>query len=212
MTARKSAGKGLQQLTAENAAKVLEGRRRALPYATIAAALGVTEQQCRDAFASAIEAEGMDLDLATATQLDLSRLDRMTQGLWADASSGVGPAVDRMLTVMEARRRMLAGPQSTAMADAFDQAMDGLQLTAADGALKAAGRRIAERIDASTGAFDPTAETKAMYLMPHLMNVLRELGATPAARAAVKTAKEEQGGKLSQLRALRAQETEAEAS
>jgi hypothetical protein len=203
---------GPRVVSPEQQAKILEGRRRALPFAAIAEALGVTEKQAQAAFDKAIRAEAAAFDPETLRQLDLSRLDRMTQGLWADASTGSPTHVDRMLALMDARNRMLGAPASTAMVEAFDRSIESLTILPADQALVESGRRIAARIDSATGSFDPTAETKAMYLVPHLMNVLRELGATPAARAAVKTAKGEQGGKLQQLRALRQAEDEGQAS
>lgn len=56
-----------------------------------------------------------------------------------------------------------------------------------DEALIEAGRTIAKAIDDITA--DPeasaTEKTKALYLTPHLVSILRELLATPAARKAV---------------------------
>lgn len=196
-------GKKPQEITEETRQRVLEGRRRALPFESIAKGLGVTPEQAKQAFDEALAAEVLELTAAQARALDLSRLDRMTQGLYPDAVSGTPSAVDRLMKVMDARNRLLAGQIESVVTEAFDKSVEALQLTAADSALIASGRRLAQQIDAASGSFDPLAETKAMYLMPHLMTVLRELGATPAARASVKTAKEEQGGKLAQLRAIR---------
>lgn len=184
--------------------KVLEGRRRGYPYSAIAQSLGITERAAEKAFEEGLSKESPITDPEQMLRLDLSRLDRMTQGLWPEASSGNPAAVREMLSVMEARRRTLAAPPTTTQVDAFNASLEGLTLTKADGALIELGRKIAARIDAASGSFDPIAETKAMYLSPHLVTVLRELGATPAVRAQNNQGgREEKGGKLASLRALR---------
>lgn len=56
-----------------------------------------------------------------------------------------------------------------------------------DAALIETGRAIADSIDKITADPEATAteKTKALYLAPHLVSILRELLATPAARKAV---------------------------
>lgn len=53
-----------------------------------------------------------------------------------------------------------------------------------DSAVVEAGRSIADAIDKITADPDatPTEKTKALYLTPHLIGILRELLATPLAR------------------------------
>jgi hypothetical protein len=189
--------------------KVLEGRRRGYPYSAIAQTLNITVEEAEAAYEEGINRDSSSRDPDEALALDLSRLDRMIQGLWPEASTGNPAAVKAMLDVMESRRRVLAAPPTTATVDSYEEAVKHLKLLPSDGALVTVGRKLAERIDAASGSFDQVKETKAMYLTPHLMNVLRELGATPAARAAVKSAREESGGKLASLRALRAAEDAA---
>jgi hypothetical protein len=74
------------------------------------------------------------------------------------------------------------------MLQAFDAVVQELDLAPADGALVAAGRRLSQQLDLTAAAGDNTQLSKSMYLIPHLVTVLRELGATPAARAAVEQA------------------------
>ncbi|WIC89427.1 terminase small subunit [Microbacterium phage BAjuniper] len=67
----------------------------------------------------------------------------------------------------------------------FDAAaQSNTHLETVDDALIEAGRSIAKAIDDITA--DPeasaTEKTKALYLTPHLVSILRELLATPAAR------------------------------
>jgi len=68
---------------------------------------------------------------------------------------------------------------------AFDQAVaDNKQVEDVDKALIETGRSIADSIDKITASDTATAteKTKALYLAPHLVSILRELLATPAAR------------------------------
>lgn len=53
-----------------------------------------------------------------------------------------------------------------------------------DQALVETGRRIAEQIDFAVENLTGQDLTKALYLSPHLVNILRELMATPAVRHA----------------------------
>lgn len=64
-----------------------------------------------------------------------------------------------------------------------------------DAALIEAGRALAEHID--TGA------DGAVYLVPHLMNVLREMYASPKSRRDAGIGKEDARGKLAEVRDLR---------
>ena len=69
--------------------------------------------------------------------------------------------------------------------EAFDSAVEGnKQIEAVDAAAVATGRQIAATIDAVLADPDATAteKTKALYLAPHLVSILKELLATPLAR------------------------------
>lgn len=57
-----------------------------------------------------------------------------------------------------------------------------------DSALVEAGRSIADRIDSAITVGDGVEVTKALYLIPHMLNVLREMYATPASRIAAEEA------------------------
>lgn len=74
------------------------------------------------------------------------------------------------------------------MLQAFNKAIeDNQHITEIDYATVTAGRKIADAIDKVTA--DPTATptevTKALYLTPHLISILKELLATPLARKQV---------------------------
>ncbi|AYN55874.1 terminase small subunit [Microbacterium phage Coltrane] len=69
--------------------------------------------------------------------------------------------------------------------EAFDKAVeDNPHALDVDGALIAAGQTMASAIDSITADPEATAteKTKALYLTPHLVSILKELLATPAAR------------------------------
>lgn len=90
--------------------------------------------------------------------------------------------------------------------DAFDRSVkaDAQLVANLDDALVESGRKIATRIDEATEAGEGQEVTKALYLLPHLMNVLREMYATPKARLDAGLTKEESvGGKLAKLQALK---------
>lgn len=75
-----------------------------------------------------------------------------------------------------------------------------------DAALVEAGRKIADEIDNAVDNLSGQERTKALYLTPHLMNVLREMHATPKSRleAGIEKAKGgASGGKLAQLQSLK---------
>lgn len=89
--------------------------------------------------------------------------------------------------------------------DAFDSSVEanGQLVGKLDDALVASGRKIAERVDEATESGDGQEVTKALYLVPHLMNVLREMYATPKARLDAGIGKEDARGKLASIRDLR---------
>lgn len=88
---------------------------------------------------------------------------------------------------------------------AFDRSVGANQQIVADvdAALVEAGRKIADRVDEATATGEGQEVTKALYLVPHLMNVLREMYATPKARIDGGIGKEDAGGKLAEVRSLR---------
>lgn len=72
-----------------------------------------------------------------------------------------------------------------------------------DEAIVETGRKIASQIDYAVEHGEGQEITKALYLAPHLVNILRELLATPASRRAAGLEEESVGGKLAELRAAR---------
>jgi hypothetical protein len=72
------------------------------------------------------------------------------------------------------------------MAAAVASTLDALDLTEADNAAKSLAKLYADQIDECTGAEDPKLGAwAARWIAPLLLACLAELGATPAARAAL---------------------------
>lgn len=141
-----------------------------------------TVVSCQAAIDRARAAQGLVVDPVAVRDAELDRLDRLQSAIWAKAVRGDVNAIDRVLRLGEARVRLAGAPVDSGMVAAFEETVAALELGPSDRALVQAGRRIAASIDAVAGTGDRVAESKALYLVPHLMAVLRELGATPAAR------------------------------
>ena len=188
--------------------QALELRRAGVTIPRIVAELGYpTAKAAEEGVARALKAQGTTSDPADVRALELDRLDRLQQAVWVKAVKGDPKAIEQAQKLSEARVRLagIADRGASVLTQAFDSTIASLALEDADVALVASGRRIAERIDNSAASGDALAETKALYLLPHLMNVLRELGATPAARADMKAqAKNGDTEKRAKLQALRA--------
>lgn len=149
-------------------------------------------------------------------QLEVDRLDRLQMALWPRAVRGDLPAVKAYLDIatLRAKFRAESKPNERLLQTAYDRAVASSEsVEDVDAALVASGRAIAERIDAAVSAGEGQEVTKALYLTPHMVNILRELLATPASRkalevraAGVKGAEEEgASGRLAQLRAFEGQ-------
>lgn len=89
--------------------------------------------------------------------------------------------------------------------DSFDVSVHSNEeiLGELDAALIDAGAKIADRVDEAVTTGEGQEVTKALYLIPHLNNVLREMYATPKSRREAGVGKEEAGGKLADVRQLR---------
>lgn len=92
------------------------------------------------------------------------------------------------------------------LVDAYDASVEANELVEdVDAAIVASGRTVARRIQEAVDEGEGQEVTKALYLTPHLMNILREMGATPASREALnkdKKAGETGGSNLSKFRSI----------
>ncbi|QPE04123.1 hypothetical protein IT882_13070 [Microbacterium schleiferi] len=189
--------------------QALEGRRRGLSFASIAAAVKAEESEVREAVAEALAEAPADIDLEQERALAFSRLDRMLSGVWPRAVKGEPEAIDRVLRLEDARARLLGEPERVrdGITSAVEETLAAIETEPADAALIATVRQAARQIDHAVAFGTSFEATKAMYLLPHLWNGLEKLGATPAAREELKKRAEEASGdgnnKRATLHALR---------
>ena len=161
--------------------------RAGLSFEHIAKELQCEVEAAREAIMSAIADSTVVLDQTAARIVELERLDALHRVMWAKAIKGDVAATDRVLRIQEQRQRLLGEPTRVkdAITDAFEKTLSELKVQAADEALIASCRQVARQIDHAVAHGTSLEATKALYLLPHLWNGLRELGATPAARAAL---------------------------
>lgn len=173
--------------SSERDLEALRLRRSGLTPGTIAEQLGVGTTASVNAMVSrALAATGGSNSIAEVRALELDRLDRLLQGVWVRAARGDIAALDRVIALSTLRLRLAGAPaDQRRMRAAFDASLAEVKTTPADQALIEAGRLICDQIDSAGASGDPVGLQKAMYLIPHLVNVLRDLGATPAVRDAV---------------------------
>jgi len=172
----------------EQVAQALEGRRRGLSIASIAATLKVDEAVVADAVALALAEVPMHTDVEQERALSFSRIDRMMTGVWPRAVKGEPEAIDRVLKLEEQRARLLGEPERIrdGITTAVEETIDALDLLPEDAAIVASIRQVARQIDHAVAYGASVEATKAMYLLPHLWNGLGKLGATPEAREELK--------------------------
>lgn len=171
----------------ERDARALELRRAGLSPGRIAIELGAGSAKVVNGMVSrALARSSGETTLAEARALEMDRLDRLLQGVWVRAARGDTAALDRAVALSQLRMRLAGAPEGERrMRKAYDETVAALTTTPMDQALIEGGRLICDQMDAAAVSGDLTWISKAIYLIPHLVNVLRELGATPAMREAV---------------------------
>lgn len=162
----------------------LQEIRTVLNFKTVSSA----EAAIRRALAA--NRKGKDRD--TERSAELERIDALYRAAYPQAIQGDLKAIDTCNTLSERRMRILDKPDDgAAITSNYEATVAALDTTEADAAAIASGRAIARQIDYSLQHGTGQEVTKALYLVPHLMNVLRELGATPAARGNIQNAAKE---------------------
>lgn len=162
----------------------LQEIRTVLNFKTVSSA----EAAIRRALAA--NRKGKDRDIERSAELE--RIDALYRAAYPQAIQGDLKAIDSCNTLSERRMRILDKPDDgAAITSNYEATVAALDTTEADAAVIASGRAIARQIDYSLQHGTGQEVTKALYLVPHLMNVLRELGATPAARGNIQNAAKE---------------------
>lgn len=183
------------------ARKAVELRLAGIGYPQIAAQLDYPDAASA---AGAVIAElGMTVETPEqARQQEVARLDAMLVSVWAKARKGDAAAVDRVLR-LTARRGQLLGIKLDGDGDLRREFEASVAASATikpvDSAIIEAGRKIADRIDDAIATCEGVELTKALFLMPHLVNILRELLATPQSRKLAGLSEEVVRGKLASL-------------
>ncbi len=186
------------------ALRVVELRRAGIAFDQIADRLSlIDEDEARALYAQVIDSG----DMRFSADLEAARLERLHTAAWPAASKGDLAAIDRVVKIGERREKLLGPPavNDHAFLDAFDASVAAsTAVKPVDQALVEAGRKIANRVDAAAALGEGQEVTKALYLVPHMVNILRELLATPASRTAAGLEdREKTGGKLAQLRSVK---------
>lgn len=182
-----------------NAAEKRERNNSALELKLAGASLERIKDHCkyrnvdeaRAGIMEALELRGVIEDPVEVRRLELARLDSLTMAQWPKAQKGDVRAFDRIAKATELRVRLAGQSEEheTPMLDAFNKTVDALGPTVLDGvddSVLEIGRTIARQVDAARLSLDASSLNRALFLIPHLMGVLRELGATPEARNEVK--------------------------
>lgn len=167
----------------------------AMPFARIRDQLGMRSvQSVEAAITRALKKAQKGKSPDSARQVEIERLDSLYRQLYPQALQGDLKAVDQCLKIGEQRLRLIDAPvkAQSGLLEAYEHTIETLRdqgaLDASDEAVIQSGRMIASQIDYATTHGTGQEVTKALYLMPHLMNVLDELGATPEARRRIKEA------------------------
>lgn len=171
----------------------------------------VTPAEAKRALGRALTARGIPAHPNLDARVEVARIDRMLACLWPSVSAEGDQDRDTKAVAefvrLQERRETLIRPARYAkpLRQAYDQAVAASRKIDPnlDAAIVQAGRTIADRVDEATATGQGQEVTKALYLVPHMVNVLRECLATPAARAAAAAAggeAQEAGGRLAAIR------------
>lgn len=192
-------------MSAEEDARAAKLFLAAVGFAEIKKQCGFRDvRSTRAAVLRGLEA-GLDGETAEIQRMaELQRLDAIYHPQFVKALKGDSVAAEKCLRIGEAKQRLLGEPErASGVLAAFDKAVSALRLRDEDGALVASGRAIAQQIDFGVTHLLGADVTKALYLVPQLVNVLKELGATPAARDEVTSGVPQRGEVHDELEAFR---------
>jgi hypothetical protein len=178
----------------------------------IAEALELTEVRARKLLTDALD-EKVPRDLPERARTEIARIDRIIAGIWNAVEGGDLESIDRYLRLSERRDKLAAPkPNTQELEKAFKRtaAASKALIDGVDDAIVELGRKTAEQIDYVTATGNPTDVTKALYLQTYVHKALREMLATPAARADAEAKKPggatggetQKASKLTQLRSV----------
>lgn len=183
-------------MTAETDAKALNLFLAATPIGQIKTKMGYrSTTSAMAAITRALKSARSGKNPDTARSIEIEHLDSIYRQIYPLALQQDAKAIDQCLKIGEQRLRLIDAPtkKQKGLLKAYEDSVKALadRLKPEDAALIQSGRMIASQIDYAVTHCTGIEVTKALYLMPHLMNVLRELGATPDARGTVQAAVKE---------------------
>lgn len=180
-------------MTAESDAKALNLFLAATPIGQIKTTMGYrSTTSAMAAITRALKSARSGKNPDAARSIEIERLDSIYRQIYPLALQQDAKAIDQCLKIGEQRLRLMDAPTRAqkGLLKAYEDTVKALddRLKPEDSALIQSGRMIASQIDYAVTHGTGIEVTKALYLMPHLMNVLRELGATPDARGSIANA------------------------
>lgn len=180
-------------MTAESDAKALNLFLAATPIGQIKTTMGYrSTTSAMAAITRALKSARSGKNPDAARSIEIERLDSIYRQIYPLALQQDAKAIDQCLKIGEQRLRLMDAPTKAqkGLLKAYEDTVKALddRLKPEDSALIQSGRMIASQIDYAVTHGTGIEVTKALYLMPHLMNVLRELGATPDTRGSIANA------------------------
>ncbi len=149
-------------------------------------------------------AKAPNLDSVSERKLAIRRIQELQARFYTEARKGDIKAADLVLRLDEVYRRLnTENDQEGELTEAFRKTVEAsseLDLER-DAALIKAGEQISKRIDHALTTGTQIEGTKALYLIPHLNNILQQMNATPAARSAAQTGQVPEQSKIAKLKA-----------
>ncbi len=174
-------------------AQALELWRAGTSFDLIAGQLNFKDAEAAEAAAVREMERSPQPNPADLQRLELHRLDVLQMAMWPKARRGDKAAVAAVLDIQRQRQR-LQSPSSAGDISLLDAVNETVAATteldaSRDAALIASAQKIAAHVDEATKE-DGKVEVavKALYMIPHLNNILQQMLATPAARRAVEDA------------------------
>ncbi len=174
-------------------AQALELWRAGTSFDLIAGQLNFKDAEAAEAAAVREMERSPQPNPADLHRLELHRLDVLQMDMWPKARRGDKAAVAAVLDIQRQRQR-LQSPSSAGDISLLDAVNETVAATteldaSRDAALIASAQKIAAHVDEATKE-DGKVEVavKALYMIPHLNNILQQMLATPAARRAVEDA------------------------
>lgn len=184
-------------------AKILELHLAGIPTGKVAEQFDLTPSAVRKIVAAGLEARAEGATLTDEARTELARIDAMIAAIWVRARQGDLDAIDRVQKLAE-RREKIARPvlNQRRMREAVDVTIGASREInrRLDAAVIEGTQVFADQLDDVLANGSAMEKTKALYLMPHLMNYLGAMLATPAARRAAGIAAQDSGrGQLARL-------------